>query len=72
MSVLSFGVCAMSYFYFPLSVTGARVGAGLRAGLVAGLRVGQAYGVFHLPGFGLADYQPPGSWAPNLHLRHRR
>ena len=51
---------------------GARVGAGLRAGLVAGLRVGQAYGVFYLPGFGLVDYQPPGSWEPNLHLRHRR
>ena len=57
-------------------MTGARVGAGLRAGfmaglwvglvaglwvgLVAGLRVGQAYGVFHLPGFGLGDYQAPG------------
>ena len=27
--------------------------AGLRVGLVAGLRVGQAYGVFHRPGFGL-------------------
>ena len=53
-----------------LSVTGAKVGAGLWAGLVAGLQVGQVYGVFYLPGFGLADYQPPGSWAPNLHLRH--
>ena len=38
-------------------MTGARVGAGLRAGLVAGLWVGQAYGVFYLPGFGLR-YQP--------------
>ena len=28
-------------------------GLGWRAGLVAGLRVGQAYGVFHRPGFGL-------------------
>ena len=28
-------------------------GLGSRAGLVAGLRVGQAYGVFHRPGFGL-------------------
>ena len=40
--------------------------AGLRAGLVAGLWVGQAYGVFYLPGFGLA-VPAPGS----LHLRHR-
>ena len=38
-------------------MTGARVGAGLRAGLVA-------YGVFYLPGFGLA-VPAPGSWAPN-------
>ena len=55
------------------AVDGLRAGlaAGLWAGLVAGLRVGQAYGVFYLPGFGLVDYQPPGSWAPNLHLRHR-
>ena len=28
-------------------------GLGWRAGLMAGLRVGQAYGVFHRPGFGL-------------------
>ena len=28
-------------------------GPGWQAGLVAGLRVGQAYGVFHRPGFGL-------------------
>jgi len=28
-------------------------GLGWRAGLVAGLQVGQAYGVFHRPGFGL-------------------
>ena len=28
-------------------------GLGWRMGLVAGLRVGQAYGVFHQPGFGL-------------------
>ena len=28
-------------------------GLGWRAGLHAGLRVGQAYGVFHRPGFGL-------------------
>ena len=28
-------------------------GLGWQAGLVAGLRVGQAYGVFHQPGFGL-------------------
>ena len=28
-------------------------GVGWRAGLVAGLQVGQAYGVFHRPGFGL-------------------
>ena len=33
---------------------GARVGAGFRAELVAGLWVGQAYGVFYLPGLGLA------------------
>ena len=52
-------------------MTGARVGAGLRAGLVAGLWIGQAYGVFYLPGFGLA-VPAPGSWAPNLHLQHRR
>ena len=31
---------------------------------MAGLRVGQAYGVFFLPGFGLVDYQPPGSRPP--------
>ena len=37
----------------------ARVGARFRAGLLAGLQVGQAYGVFYLPGFGLADYQSP-------------
>ena len=35
-------------------MTGAWAEAGLRVGLVAGLRVGQAYGVFYLPGFGLA------------------
>ena len=29
------------------------LGLGWRAGLVAGLWVGQAYGVFHRPGFGL-------------------
>ena len=29
-----------------------------RAGLVAGLRVGQAYGVFHRPGFGLLGSVP--------------
>ena len=40
------------------SVTGARAGAGLRAGLVAGLWVGQAYGMFYLPGFGLAVPAP--------------
>jgi len=28
-------------------------GLGWRAGLVAGLRLGQAYGVFHQPGFRL-------------------
>ena len=42
-------------------MTGARVGAGLRAGLVAGLWVGQAYGVFYLPGFGLAVPAPGSS-----------
>ena len=42
-----------------------------RVGLVAGLWVGQAYEVFYLLGFGLA-VPAPGSWAPNLHLRHRR
>ena len=52
-------------------MTGARVGAGLQAGLGAGLWVGQAYGVFYLPGFGLA-VPAPGSRAPNLHLRHKR
>ena len=36
----------------------ARAGAGLRAGLVAGLWVGQAYGVFYLPGFGLVVPAP--------------
>ena len=39
-------------------MTGARAGAGLRAGLVAGLWVRQAYGVFYLPGFGLAAPDP--------------
>ena len=29
-----------------------------RAGLVAGVRVGQAYGVFHRPGFGLLGSVP--------------
>ena len=29
------------------------LGSGVAGGLVAGLRVGQAYGVFHQPGFGL-------------------
>ena len=33
-------------------------GLGWRAGLVAGLRVGQAYGVFHRPGFGLLGSVP--------------
>ena len=33
-------------------------GLGWRAGLVAGLRVGQAYGVFHQPGFGLLVSAP--------------
>ena len=40
-----------------------------RVGLVAGLRVGQAFGMFLLPGFGV---QPLGSWAPNFHVRLRR
>ena len=39
-------------------MTGARVGAGSRAGLVAGLWVGQAYGVFYLPGFGVGGTSP--------------
>ena len=33
-------------------------GLGGRAGLVAGLRVGQAYEVFHRPGFGLLGSVP--------------
>ena len=33
-------------------------GLGWRAGLVTGLRVGQAYGVFHRPGFGLLGSVP--------------
>ena len=33
-------------------------GLGWQAGLVAGLRVGQAYGVFHQPGFGLLGSVP--------------
>ena len=33
-------------------------GLGWRAGLVAGLRVGQAYWVFHRPGFGLLGSVP--------------
>ena len=33
-------------------------GLGWQAGLVAGLRVGQAYGVFHRPGFGLLGSVP--------------
>jgi len=33
-------------------------GLGWRVGLVAGLRVGQAYGVFHRPGFGLLASVP--------------
>ena len=32
-------------------------GLGRRAGLVAGLRKGQAYGVFHRPGFGFVTPQ---------------
>ena len=39
-------------------MTGAWAGAGLWAGLVAGLWAGQAYGVFYLPGFGLAVPAP--------------
>ena len=46
-------VCVMSYLlFFPLNL------AGLQAGLVAGLQVGQIYGVFYLPGFGLAVPAP--------------
>ena len=37
---------------------GARAGAGLRAGLVAGLWVGQAYGVFYLPGLDIGLVVP--------------
>ena len=44
-------------------------GAG-RGGLVAGLRVSRPVGV--LPPWGVLRLQPPGPWAPNLHLRHRR
>ena len=44
-------------------------GAG-RGGLVAGLRVGRPVGV--LPPWGVLRLQPPGPWAPNLHLRRRR
>ena len=43
------------------------LGAG---GLVAGLRVGRPVGV--LPPWGVLRLQPPGPWAPNLHLRRRR
>ena len=43
------------------------LGAG---GLVAGLRVGRPVG-FLLP-WGVLRLQPPGPWAPNLHLRRRR
>ena len=47
---------------------GARCGG---RGLVAGLRVGLACGVLLLPGFWGQQLQPPGSWAPNLHMRLR-
>ena len=42
-----------------------------RRGLVAGLRVGLACGVLLLPGFWGQQLQPPGSWAPNLHMQLR-
>ena len=38
-------------------------------GLVAGLRVGRPVGA--RPPWGVLRVQPPGPWAPNLHLRSR-
>ena len=43
------------------------LGAG---GLVAGLQVGRPVAV--LPPWGVLRLQPPGPWAPNLHLQRRR
>ena len=59
-SLSPFPPCSVSFLSFGVmvSVTGAWAGAGLQAGLVAGFRVGQAYGVFYLPGIGLAVPAP--------------
>ena len=69
--VLGSGLVLQYVLFIIFIMMGAWAGAGLQVGVVAGLRVGQAYGVLYLPGFGLADYQPSGSWAPNRHLGHR-
>ena len=39
-----------------------------RVGLMAGLWVGQAFGMFLLPGFGVSSSSP---WVPKLHVRLR-
>ena len=39
-------------------------------GLMAGLWVGRPVGA--LPPWGVLRLQPPGPWAPNLHLQRRR
>ena len=55
-----------------LCVTGAWAGAGCGGwGLVAGLWVGLACGVLLLTWVWGQQLQPPGSWAPNLHMRRR-
>ena len=46
--------------YSPVWVSLEALSAG-RAGLVAGLRVGQAFGMFLLPGFGVGSSSP---WVP--------
>ena len=49
----------------------AGAGAGFRVGLVAGLQIGQAYGVFYLPGFGLAVPVPLAPGHPtSIYNRH--
>ena len=70
-------VHVLDYTELLFSVTGARTGAGFCwAGLVAGLWVGQPYGVFYQPGFGLAvpalrslSTQPPFATQALMHTK---